>query len=371
MVFAASTMRIPAALTEADAHLGLANRLAAPFARRLFLSYPLETRHRHEGAGRRPADPGALDGRSRRPRRARSSSCPAEGPILGVFGALAGARALNEFVVDTWGAGRPADPARHRAPRLRPRPAPRAARRLPRRAGDGAVRRRALGRRPRARTLGLDRLGDRRGRPARRSSCRTRSRPATTRRRTPSTSSRAGGAIMVRELDLDDVPELVRSLLDDDDRLAAHGRGDARRRAAGRCRARSPTSSSRWRADERAGELWFVGIGGAGLSAYAQLARALGRRGRGLGPRAHAVPRRRSATCELEISAEPVVPRRMGGGRLVGVPVGAGAAACGVPARARLRPSRRSSSPGRTARARRPAMIAYRPARDRAAIRRG
>ena len=30
---------------------------------------------------------------------------------------------------------------------------------------------------------------------------------------------RAGGAIMVRELDLDDVPELVRSLLDDHARL--------------------------------------------------------------------------------------------------------------------------------------------------------
>src|SRR5207244_12950544 len=40
MVFAASTMRIPSALTEADAHLGLANRLAAPFAKRLFLAYP-------------------------------------------------------------------------------------------------------------------------------------------------------------------------------------------------------------------------------------------------------------------------------------------------------------------------------------------
>ena len=33
MVLAAWTKRIPAAVTEADAHLGLANRLAAPFAR--------------------------------------------------------------------------------------------------------------------------------------------------------------------------------------------------------------------------------------------------------------------------------------------------------------------------------------------------
>jgi UDP-N-acetylglucosamine--N-acetylmuramyl-(pentapeptide) pyrophosphoryl-undecaprenol N-acetylglucosamine transferase len=34
---------------------------------------------------------------------------------------------------------------------------------------------------------------------------------------------RAGGAIMVRELDLDDVPDLVRSLLDDPDRRARMG----------------------------------------------------------------------------------------------------------------------------------------------------
>ena len=40
MVLAAWLRRIPAALTEADAHVGLANRLASPFARRLFLAYP-------------------------------------------------------------------------------------------------------------------------------------------------------------------------------------------------------------------------------------------------------------------------------------------------------------------------------------------
>src|SRR3990172_2342435 len=44
MVLAARLRRIPAALTEADAHLGLANRLAAPFARRVFLAFPIEGR---------------------------------------------------------------------------------------------------------------------------------------------------------------------------------------------------------------------------------------------------------------------------------------------------------------------------------------
>jgi UDP-N-acetylglucosamine--N-acetylmuramyl-(pentapeptide) pyrophosphoryl-undecaprenol N-acetylglucosamine transferase len=38
IVLAAGALRIPAALTEADAHLGLANRLAGPFARRIFLA---------------------------------------------------------------------------------------------------------------------------------------------------------------------------------------------------------------------------------------------------------------------------------------------------------------------------------------------
>ena len=33
------------ALTEADAHLGLANRLAAPFAKRLFLAYAIPGRN--------------------------------------------------------------------------------------------------------------------------------------------------------------------------------------------------------------------------------------------------------------------------------------------------------------------------------------
>src|SRR5581483_9439491 len=41
MVLAARLRGIPAALTEADAHLGLANRLAAPFAARVFLALPL------------------------------------------------------------------------------------------------------------------------------------------------------------------------------------------------------------------------------------------------------------------------------------------------------------------------------------------
>ena len=57
MVLAARLSRIPAALTEADAHLGLANRLAAPFASKLFLAYDIEGRtgaRSRSSAGRSP-----------------------------------------------------------------------------------------------------------------------------------------------------------------------------------------------------------------------------------------------------------------------------------------------------------------------------
>ena len=80
MVYAAWRQKLPAALTEADAHLGLANRLAAPFARRVFLAYgipgrdgskyrvtgrPVPADHRgvSKAEGRRPLRP--ADGRRR------------------------------------------------------------------------------------------------------------------------------------------------------------------------------------------------------------------------------------------------------------------------------------------------------------------
>src|SRR3954467_2481092 len=44
MVYAASRQHIPAGLMEADASLGLANRRAAPFAARVFLSSPIDGR---------------------------------------------------------------------------------------------------------------------------------------------------------------------------------------------------------------------------------------------------------------------------------------------------------------------------------------
>lgn len=102
MVLAARVRGIPAALTEADAHLGLANRLAAPFARRVFLSYAIRGRggQKYTVVGR-PIPSSHLDA-SRAAGRTRFG-LPGEGPVLAVFGGLAGAQALNELAVETYG----------------------------------------------------------------------------------------------------------------------------------------------------------------------------------------------------------------------------------------------------------------------------
>jgi len=107
MVLAARLRGIPAALTEADAHLGLANRLAAPFARRLFLAYEIPGR---EGKKVRVVGrpiPVAHRGASREEGR-RRFGLPEDRPVVAVFGALAGARSLNEMAVGAWGASGPA-----------------------------------------------------------------------------------------------------------------------------------------------------------------------------------------------------------------------------------------------------------------------
>jgi len=107
MVLAAWTRRIPAALTEADSHLGLANRLAAPFARRVFLAFPIEKREppRFVVTGRpvptRSHSTSREDGR-------RAFGLPLEGPVLLVFGGSQGARSLNELVLREFGSEGPA-----------------------------------------------------------------------------------------------------------------------------------------------------------------------------------------------------------------------------------------------------------------------
>jgi UDP-N-acetylglucosamine--N-acetylmuramyl-(pentapeptide) pyrophosphoryl-undecaprenol N-acetylglucosamine transferase len=106
MVLAAGLRRIPAALTEVDAHLGLANRMAAPFARRVFLAYPIEglAEPKYRVVGRpiparsQPTDRGAAR---------EIFALPAEGPVLLVFGGSQGAQRLNLAAVETFGAEGP------------------------------------------------------------------------------------------------------------------------------------------------------------------------------------------------------------------------------------------------------------------------
>ena len=102
MVLAAWTKRIPAALTEADAHVGLANRLASPFAKRVFLAYPGE---KERGVGRPiPSSSRAVP----RDEARRELGLPPNGQVLLVAGALAGARSLNEVAVEAFGDDGPA-----------------------------------------------------------------------------------------------------------------------------------------------------------------------------------------------------------------------------------------------------------------------
>jgi UDP-N-acetylglucosamine--N-acetylmuramyl-(pentapeptide) pyrophosphoryl-undecaprenol N-acetylglucosamine transferase len=89
---AAVSQRIPLVLTEADSHLGLTNRLLAPFARRVCLAFPLPgrdgTRYRVTG---RPVAPVKVDrGAARR----RLGIGAAETCVL-VFGGSLGARSIN------------------------------------------------------------------------------------------------------------------------------------------------------------------------------------------------------------------------------------------------------------------------------------
>ena len=107
MIFAAARRRIPTALTEADAHLGLANRLAAPFARRVFLSFPIAGRvgpkylvtGRPIPASLRPIERGEAR---------RQLGLPADGPVVLVFGGSQGSQTLNELALDAWAERGPA-----------------------------------------------------------------------------------------------------------------------------------------------------------------------------------------------------------------------------------------------------------------------
>ena len=99
----ARILGIPLALSEADSHLGLTNRLLAPAAERVFLAFPRAGRPDEDGRYRvvgRPIPRSTL-GADREQARARFG-IPAEATCLLVFGGSLGARSLNEAAIEAF-----------------------------------------------------------------------------------------------------------------------------------------------------------------------------------------------------------------------------------------------------------------------------
>jgi UDP-N-acetylglucosamine--N-acetylmuramyl-(pentapeptide) pyrophosphoryl-undecaprenol N-acetylglucosamine transferase len=227
MVYAAWRKRIPAALTEADAHLGLANRLAAPFARRVFLAYPVAGRAgpKYRIVGRPVGPPSSVPPAEAR----RRFGLPEEGPVLLVFGGSLGAQALNELALDAFAQTGPAvlhlcgerylaalesHPRRHEYRLLAwtdDFPAALAAADLVLARAGGSVWEVAAACRPAVLVPSPNVTADHQTRNAR-------------------YFEAGGGAVVVPERELARVPEVVRELLADDARLVAMGA--AMRRAA-------------------------------------------------------------------------------------------------------------------------------------------
>jgi UDP-N-acetylglucosamine--N-acetylmuramyl-(pentapeptide) pyrophosphoryl-undecaprenol N-acetylglucosamine transferase len=103
---AARGLGIPLVLSEADSHLGVTNRLLAPFAARVFLAFPIEGR---EGAkwvvSGRPLP--AATGRADRAAARRRFGIDSQAACVLVFGGSLGARRLNHAALDAFGAAAP------------------------------------------------------------------------------------------------------------------------------------------------------------------------------------------------------------------------------------------------------------------------
>jgi UDP-N-acetylglucosamine--N-acetylmuramyl-(pentapeptide) pyrophosphoryl-undecaprenol N-acetylglucosamine transferase len=104
---AALSRRLPLVLTEADRHLGLANRLLAARARRVCLAFPIPGRDgdRYVVTGR-PVPADLLDA-DREAARERYGIAPAAGCLL-VFGGSQGARSINLAALEAFAGPKPA-----------------------------------------------------------------------------------------------------------------------------------------------------------------------------------------------------------------------------------------------------------------------
>jgi UDP-N-acetylglucosamine--N-acetylmuramyl-(pentapeptide) pyrophosphoryl-undecaprenol N-acetylglucosamine transferase len=95
--------RRPLVLLEADSHLGLTNRLLAPFAKRVCLAFPIDGRdgRRYLLTGR-PVPPPATDRAAARAR----FGIAAEDTCLVIFGGSQGARSINKAAVEAFAGAR-------------------------------------------------------------------------------------------------------------------------------------------------------------------------------------------------------------------------------------------------------------------------
>jgi UDP-N-acetylglucosamine--N-acetylmuramyl-(pentapeptide) pyrophosphoryl-undecaprenol N-acetylglucosamine transferase len=103
---AARTLRLPLAVTEADSHLGVTNRLLAPFAGRVFLAFPLGGRSGSKYLVTGRPVPSGTEGGDREAARTRLGVTSDAVCVL-VFGGSLGARRLNEASLDAFGPAAP------------------------------------------------------------------------------------------------------------------------------------------------------------------------------------------------------------------------------------------------------------------------
>lgn len=106
VALAAWLLRVPVLLTEADSHLGMANRLAAPLARRVALAFPIagRTGAKYLVTGRPVGD----EVRTATRDAGRSAlGIPADAPCVLVAGGSQGARTINHAVAGAFGDGPP------------------------------------------------------------------------------------------------------------------------------------------------------------------------------------------------------------------------------------------------------------------------
>ena len=106
VALAAWLLRVPVLLTEADSHLGMANRLAAPLARRVALAFPIAGRNgpKYVVTGR-PVGPEVRDATREAGRAA--LGIPADARCVLVAGGSQGARTINHAVATAYGDGPP------------------------------------------------------------------------------------------------------------------------------------------------------------------------------------------------------------------------------------------------------------------------